>query len=181
MGSLQGRRSPPASPVPRDPHLSGVSLLPLFAFSPHADPSSLPIPPPPSFWASCSGCTRHRAAVRAHYFALIPWDPQSNFWVLFFFTENQNSWLPGLALLLGFNPQIISSLVDFWTPLTQPQGPLLIFLALRNIKLYQTERTQRHFFMSEKVEHVSGRTPNGALPFDSDGFFSHLALTFHPQ
>lgn len=181
-GISPGETQSPCQPRPQgSPPQWGFSPPAFCILSPRR-PQQSPNPPPPSFWASCSGCTRHRAAVRAHYFALIPWDPQSNFWVLFFFTENQNSWLPGLAaLLLGFNPQIISSLVDFWTPLTQPQGPLLIFLALRHIKLYQTERTQRHFFMSEKVEHVSGRTPNGALPFDSDGFFSHLALTFHPQ
>lgn len=114
MGSLQGRRNPPASPVPRDPHLSGVSLLLLFAFSPHADPSSLPIPPPPVSELAAVGARGTEQLSGLITLLSSPEIRNPIFEYFFFFTENQNSWLPGLAaLLLGFNPQIISSLVDF--------------------------------------------------------------------
>lgn len=82
-GISPGETQSPCQPRPQgSPPQWGFSPPAFCILSPRR-PQQSPNPPPPSFWASCSGCTRHRAAVRAHYFALIPWDPQSNFWVLF--------------------------------------------------------------------------------------------------
>lgn len=173
MGSLQGPGNPPAGPVPRDLHLRGVSLLLLFAISPMQTPAVSQTPSGSELAAVGARGTEQLSGL----ITLLSSPEICNpiFEYFFFFAENLNSWLPGLAALPLFQSTNHFFSARLLNATHGTSGTPSDFPCIKTHKIVPDRKnTKTLFFMSEKVEQVSGRIPDGALPFDSDGFFSIL-------